>query len=83
MMRFGKISFLLFLFEISFQSACGENLFVYPDVFNDTDRDVFEVGSFPKDFQFGVATSAYQVRKKLHFRVKKIADTEIIFVSSF
>ena len=72
MMRFGKVSFLLFLIEISFQSACGENLFVYPDVFNETDRDIFEVGSFPNDFQFGVATSAYQVRIELHLRLLKL-----------
>ncbi|XP_071962606.1 myrosinase 1-like [Antedon mediterranea] len=39
----------------------GEGVFVYPEVFNDTERDSFVVGEFPKSFMWGVASSAYQV----------------------
>ena len=41
--------------------AQSETLFVYPDVFNETSRDKFVIGSFPDYFQFGTATAAYQI----------------------
>lgn len=35
--------------------------FVYPDVFNDPDRDAFYYDTFPEDFHWSTATSAYQI----------------------
>ena len=57
-----SISSLVFLrVLVSCQHESDENLFVYPDVFSDPARDEFEIGSFPEDFEFGTATSSYQI----------------------
>ncbi|KAJ8044360.1 Lactase-phlorizin hydrolase [Holothuria leucospilota] len=37
------------------------HFFVYPEVFNDTERDAFYYDTFPEDFQWSIATSAYQI----------------------
>ena len=43
----------------SFHLANGE--YSYPDVFTDPDRDTLITGTFPDDFAWGTATSAYQI----------------------
>nr|XP_006817621.1 PREDICTED: lactase-phlorizin hydrolase-like [Saccoglossus kowalevskii] len=35
--------------------------YVYPRVFNNPERDLFMIGTFPEDFLWGVATSSYQI----------------------
>ncbi len=44
-----------------FSSAAEEPEFVYPDVFNDPERDAFIYGNFPDDFFWSLATSSYQI----------------------
>ncbi|XP_006817623.1 lactase/phlorizin hydrolase-like [Saccoglossus kowalevskii] len=36
-------------------------LYLYPEVFNDPERDAFLYGMFPEGFVWGTATSAYQI----------------------
>lgn len=43
------------------QLVVADPYFVYPDVFNDPERDAFYYGKFPEDFQWSTATSAYQI----------------------
>ena len=46
----------------SARSADGERIdFVYPDVYNDTERDAFLYGTFPEGFVWSAATSSYQI----------------------
>ncbi|PIK41940.1 putative lactase-phlorizin hydrolase-like [Apostichopus japonicus] len=42
-------------------SVAQDPYFVYPEVFNDTERDAFYYGTFPEDFQWSTATSSYQI----------------------
>ncbi|XP_033115909.1 lactase-phlorizin hydrolase-like [Anneissia japonica] len=48
-------SFFSFLYLV-----CAEEFF-YPDYFNDTERDAIYYDSFPEEFIWGSATSAYQI----------------------
>ncbi len=41
--------------------ASKELEFVYPDVFNDPERDAFLYGNFPENFIWSTATSSYQI----------------------
>ena len=51
---------ILSVFVISsFHVANGQ--YSYPDVFSDPDRDTLISGTFPDDFFWGTATSAYQI----------------------
>ncbi len=36
-------------------------LYIYPDVFNDPERDAFIYGNFPDPFVWSSATSSYQI----------------------
>lgn len=43
-------------------TTMGDDLeYVYPDDWNDPNRDSFLYGTFPDDFIFSSATSAYQI----------------------
>ncbi|XP_071507223.1 lactase/phlorizin hydrolase-like [Diadema antillarum] len=42
-------------------TTAAEPEFVYPDVFNDTERDAFLYGTFPDDFLWSTSTAAYQI----------------------
>ena len=53
-----SVSILFFLSSIF---AADEPEFVWPDVFNDPERDAFMYGNFPDDFIWSSATSAYQI----------------------
>ena len=52
---------LLAIFAIGFCDAADEPEFVYPDVFNDPERDAFLYGKFPEGFAWSSATSSYQI----------------------
>ena len=41
--------------------AAADPEYVWPDVFNDPERDAFLYGLFPDDFVWSSATSAYQI----------------------
>ena len=41
--------------------AADDPYFVYPDVFNDPERDAFYYDKFPDDFIWSSATSSYQI----------------------
>ncbi|XP_072032581.1 cytosolic beta-glucosidase-like [Amphiura filiformis] len=41
--------------------AADDPVFIYPDVFNDPERDAFMFGKFPKGFIWSAATSSYQI----------------------
>ena len=41
--------------------AADDPYFVYPDVFNDPERDAFYYDKFPDDFVWSSATSSYQI----------------------
>ena len=51
------VSLLFFLSPI----FAADPEFVWPDVFNDPERDAFMYGNFPDDFIWSSATSAYQI----------------------
>ncbi|XP_071963681.1 lactase/phlorizin hydrolase-like [Antedon mediterranea] len=42
-------------------SSQEEPEYVYPDVFNDPERDAFHYGTFPEGFAWSSATSSYQI----------------------
>ena len=56
-----KLSAILTVLITKIYFATASELFVYPSVFNNSTRDEFEIGTFPDDFSFGAATSAYQI----------------------
>ncbi|XP_054758147.2 lactase/phlorizin hydrolase-like [Lytechinus pictus] len=47
--------------EIISNNGFDDPEFVWPDVFNDTERDALIYGTFPDDFAWSSATSAYQI----------------------
>ncbi|XP_071511185.1 lactase/phlorizin hydrolase-like [Diadema antillarum] len=47
--------------EIIVNNGFKQPEFVYPDVFNDTERDAFLYGTFPDDFLWSTSTAAYQI----------------------
>ncbi|XP_070577056.1 lactase/phlorizin hydrolase-like [Ptychodera flava] len=51
---------VILLFSLSVVACQSDDQFSYP-VFNDPDRDALFLKSFPKDFIWGSATSAYQI----------------------
>ncbi|XP_071962886.1 cytosolic beta-glucosidase-like [Antedon mediterranea] len=58
------MSFLvLYLFCLTFTAivADDEPTFIYPDTFNDAERDSFYYGTFPEDFLWSTATASYQI----------------------
>ncbi len=44
-----------------FVLAQDDPIYIYPDVFNDPERDAFIFGNFPDDFIWSSATSSYQI----------------------
>ena len=52
---------LLLLAPLFFCGVAEEIEFVYPDVFNDPERDAFIYGNFPEGFAWSSATSSYQI----------------------
>ena len=53
---------VLLLFATLFFCGIAEKVeFVYPDVFNDPERDAFIYGKFPDGFAWSSATSSYQI----------------------
>ena len=53
-------SFLV-TFRVHVATAKERIEFVYPSVYNDTERDTFLYGTFPDDFVWSTATSSYQI----------------------
>ncbi len=41
--------------------AADDPIYIYPDVFNDPERDAFMFGKFPDGFIWSSATSSYQI----------------------
>ena len=52
---------VLLLAPLFFCGVAEEIEFVYPDVFNDPERDAFIYGNFPEGFAWSSATSSYQI----------------------
>ncbi|KAJ8046000.1 Lactase-phlorizin hydrolase [Holothuria leucospilota] len=56
------LKFLLVLVTaLTSTTAQDDPYFVYPEVFNDPERDAFYYGKFPDDFKWSTATSSYQI----------------------
>ena len=60
-MTSGVVLVILSIFLNAILAADYPPYFVYPDVFNDTERDAFYYDKFPDDFIWSSATSSYQI----------------------
>ncbi|XP_077866149.1 cytosolic beta-glucosidase-like [Saccoglossus kowalevskii] len=53
---------LVWMFYMAISSIGGDSAFyVYPNIYNDAERDTFLFDTFPEDFMWSSATSAYQI----------------------
>lgn len=52
---------LVLVTALTSTTAQDDPYFVYPEVFNDPERDAFYYGKFPDDFKWSTATSSYQI----------------------
>lgn len=50
----------IFVFMVTYAVA-DDPYFVWPDIFNDKERDALYYGHFPEDFKWSTATSSYQI----------------------
>lgn len=58
---FVLITILQTIIPISRSTMSDDERFVFPDIFNDPQRDILIEETFPEDFAWGVGSSAYQI----------------------